>query len=84
MRVRERSMLPALRDGGYILVNRWAKRYSVGDMVVARHPASGMLIVKRVGKMAGGMLSLLGDNRAESEDCAVPEGLVLGKVLISV
>ncbi len=70
-RVKDRSMLPALDNGDYVVVSRLSYLFStpkMSDIVVLRHPKKNILIVKRVSKVRGNMLYVLGDNAAESYD----------------
>ncbi|WP_246060853.1 S24/S26 family peptidase [Nocardioides dongxiaopingii] len=63
VRVRGRSMLPALRPGDRLLVlGRRGPR--PGDVVVARFP-DGTAVVKRVAERRGSGWWLLSDNAAE-------------------
>ncbi|BFM08449.1 S24/S26 family peptidase [Halioxenophilus aromaticivorans] len=82
------SMLPSFRDGDYVLLWCWPKRFRVGQCVVVDHPDFG-IIIKRV-KQVNADLSLVlhGDNAKHStnserlgrlEKNAVV-GLVIGKV----
>jgi nickel-type superoxide dismutase maturation protease len=87
-RVKDKSMLPSLNDGDYIIVNRISYLLSSpkpGDMVVLRHPMNGMLIVKRLSHERNGMFYVMGDNLKESEDSRsfgyVSRPAIVGKVL---
>jgi nickel-type superoxide dismutase maturation protease len=78
-------MLPALRNGDWLVV-RWGARVRPGDVVVVRRPdRPGLLIVKRAVRREGAGWWVAGDNPAYSDDsrlfAAVPEDLVLGRVL---
>ncbi|REE28780.1 peptidase S24-like protein [Methanothermobacter defluvii] len=55
------SMYPTLKDGQDLIVLK-TDRYSVGDIVIARHPEYG-LIVKRVGKIEPERVYLMSDNK---------------------
>jgi nickel-type superoxide dismutase maturation protease len=87
-RVAERSMEPTLMEGDYILV--WAAqcRLAPRDMVVMKHPASGITLVKRVRLIEGARIYVEGDNGPESEDSrdfgAVEQSSILGKVIFKV
>ena len=79
------SMLPALRPGDWVVVDR-AARARAGEIVLAGDPRDGeRTMVKRVARrQPGGALWLLGDNRAASTDSralgAFQPDLLLGRV----
>lgn len=66
VRVEGPSMLPTLRPGDLLIVDRRAKPVP-GDVVVARHP-DGIQIVKRVRSVDRHGVWLAGDNQAMSTD----------------
>ncbi len=82
------SMVPTLRDGDLVVV-RYGARIRSGAVVVFRHPfQQDLRLVKRAdGRRPGGWW-LLSDNRPVDSDSrqfgAVPEELVLGRVLLRV
>jgi nickel-type superoxide dismutase maturation protease len=63
------SMLPALKDGDYVLINPSAD-YRAGDIVLAQHPfKQSIKIIKRVREITPeGRYFLVGDNAPESTD----------------
>ncbi len=81
-------MLPLLKEGEILLYNPRAYRHrspQIDDIVVARHPISGIEIVKRVRDVReDGRVDLRGDNIGPSEDSRhygpVDPGLILGRV----
>jgi nickel-type superoxide dismutase maturation protease len=82
-------MVPALRDGDFVLARRVrADRVRPGDVVVARHPrrADGLLVVKRAVRRTGGGWWLEGDNAFVTSDSrefgAVPDGLILARAVL--
>ncbi len=83
-KVTDESMMPQFKPGGYVIINRWFSWLAVGDVVVLRHPAREMLIIKRISKIDGNMITVLGDSTAFSEDSRqfgpVDRSLVVGKV----
>ncbi|MEZ4664596.1 MAG: nickel-type superoxide dismutase maturation protease [Caldilineaceae bacterium] len=88
-RVTGNSMLPLLRPGDLVLVNRHAyshKSPQPGDVVVARDPRQpSFKLIKRVDAvMQDGRCFLLSENPAEGTDSrtfgAVPPDHVLGQV----
>ncbi|RFS85141.1 S26 family signal peptidase [Actinomadura spongiicola] len=81
------SMAPGLWPGDWLLV-RVGVRPGVGDLVVARHPERGdVLIVKRATRRSGDGWWLESDNqsapgRRDSWDFgAVPDALIVGRVV---
>jgi nickel-type superoxide dismutase maturation protease len=80
------SMVPALYDGDQVLV-RYGAPIRSGAVVLFRHPLrQDLLVVKRAeGRRRGGWW-LLSDNQFVESDSreygAVPEELVLGRVLL--
>ncbi|MER5635704.1 nickel-type superoxide dismutase maturation protease [Kitasatospora sp. NPDC002227] len=80
------SMVPTLSDGDLVLV-RYGARIRPGAVVLARHPLrQDLLIVKRAAERRGRGWWLLSDNEFVESDSreygAVPEELVLGRVLL--
>ncbi len=86
VKVAERSMLPALRPGDWLLVRR-TRRIRPGQIVLARHPGQpAMLIVKRAARRVPDGWWLESDNPAAGavdsrRFGAVPAALIEGRVL---
>jgi nickel-type superoxide dismutase maturation protease len=86
VKVAERSMIPALQPGDWLMVRR-TRRIRPGQIVLARHPASpDMLIVKRAARRAEGGWWLESDNPGvgavdSRRFGAVPAALIEGRVL---
>ena len=80
------SMLPTLKDGEVVLVEKAAK-IEVGDIVVARHPVEQTSeLVKRVERInERGHYFLVGDNLEDSNDSrhfgAVTREYIKGKIV---
>jgi nickel-type superoxide dismutase maturation protease len=81
------SMEPSLRDGDWLLVDPDAYRQGSprrGDLVVARDPRDARrTLIKRVGEVDDGRLSLVGDHPAHASDAEtlglVDASAVLGR-----
>jgi nickel-type superoxide dismutase maturation protease len=89
LRVSGPSMVPALRDGDFVLARRARPgRVRPGDVVVVRHPgrADGLLLIKRAVRREGAGWWLLGDNEFVTSDSrefgAVPDPLVLARAVM--
>ncbi len=84
--VAERSMLPALRPGDWLIARR-TRRIRPGQVVLAWHPArAGLLLVKRAVRRADGGWWLESDNPAagavdSNRFGPVPEDMIVGRVL---
>ena len=79
-------MLPTLKDGEMVLVDRTAE-IAVGDIVVARHPVEQRSeLIKRIARInERGHYFLVGDNLEDSNDSrhfgAVTREYITGKVV---
>lgn len=76
-------MRPAIESGDRLLV--LALRARVGDVVALGDPRDGRTIVKRVARIDGDQLTVLGDNPASSTDSRtfgpVPRRSVVGRAV---
>jgi len=80
------SMNPTLLHGDQVLVRK-TKEFSVGDVVVARHPYKKELIIKRVAKIENDDILFVGDN-TDSTDSRhfgnVKRTAIIGKVIANI
>ena len=81
------SMAPRIVDSDYVVVNKLSYLFGVpreGDVVLAKHPNTGCLIVKRVSSVDADRYVLRGDNHRESSDSRgfgpVTRKMLIGKV----
>lgn len=65
-RITGTSMSPTFRPGQLVIGLRWWRRLRVGDVIVVHHEL--MEKIKRVERLEGNSVWLLGDNRAASTD----------------
>lgn len=81
-----RSMSPTLKPGQNILVNRLSK-VKPQDIVAAKDPRDGKILIKRVQKITNGKFYVLGDNPNESTDSRhfgwITKKDIIGKVIFS-
>ena len=63
------SMVPALKDGDYVMIDSYAE-LNIGDIVLAQHPfKQSVKIIKRIKEISPeGRYFLVGDNPSESSD----------------
>jgi nickel-type superoxide dismutase maturation protease len=81
-------MEPTLREGDQVIASPLPYllgRPSVGDLVVLRHPFENRFLVKRISRVDGPQISLMGDNKQLSTDSrdfgSVSADHIVGKVL---
>lgn len=82
------SMKPYLVEGEKVWINRLAYIFhapKIGDIVVVRHPAKKVLIIKRIKDINKDRYFVTGDNLNESTDSRhfgwIQKKQILGKVL---
>lgn len=84
------SMLPTLKSGQDVLCFNWAYIFSrpkIGDMVIVKSEKckAESEIIKRVQKVKGDKIYLIGDNRNESTDSrnfgVIDKSKIIGKVV---
>jgi nickel-type superoxide dismutase maturation protease len=83
------SMSPTLSDGQVVLVNRmsyWFANPQTDDIVAARDPRDGKVLIKRITKIERKRFFVQGDNKKVSTDSRVfgmiEQNDILGKVII--
>ena len=82
------SMLPALKPGDTVLVNKLAYLFSppkIGEIVILKDPRDKRIIIKRIEKIENGLYSVRGDNKKASTD-SLEYGMlkkknIIGKVI---
>lgn len=76
-------MLPVLPSGRLVAATAWYRAISPGDVVIFEH--EGIEKIKKVSKIMGGKLYVIGTNEAQSTDSRHFGGIsfehVLGKVI---
>ncbi len=82
-KIRERSMEPNFHEGDFVLVNRWAKDFSVGDVVVAHNKKENFIVVKRIKKISRGKFLLAGDSKKSAPAIWIEKRELLGKVIFA-
>lgn len=82
------SMEPTYSPGDTLFVSRILHKLfppKVGDVVVAKDPRDGRLLLKRIKRITQGLVTLKGDNPAKSTDSRhfghLPRKSIIGKVL---
>lgn len=85
--VENNSMLPTLKEGDVVLVDREFDLIEVGDIVIAKHPNEQVSeVIKRVERInEKGHHFLVGDNKNQSDDShkygAVAKDYITAKVV---
>ncbi len=69
-----------MKDGNFVLVNRWARKFSVGD-VVTSELQHGFVIVKRIRKVSGGKFLLAGDSQRSAKPVWIKKEMVKGRLV---
>jgi len=84
-RVKDLSMEPTIRHGNYVFVYRWARDHKEGNIIVLKHPVSGIHIIKRIDSMDNDRVFVTGDNKDSSEDSrhfgSVYKSNIVGRVI---
>jgi len=91
-RIEDRSMEPALKQNDYVIVNKFAYVFGKpkkNDIIVFKHPrGKKKFLIKRIHKINGNKLFVVGDNKTYSTDSrhfgAINKHLIIGKLLMHV
>lgn len=81
-RVRGHSMEPTIRTGSFVLVNTWARTYSMGDIIA--FTCDDKVYIKRVSKVSAGY-EVRGDQTNDSQDSRdfgiIDKARIIGKAI---
>lgn len=87
--VKEESMIPLLKSGDVIFVNRILylfKEPKIGDIVVFKSPKDRKYLVKRIAQTRNNKYYVLGKNKTKSIDSRkfgwISRGKIIGKVIL--
>lgn len=87
-KIADHSMEPTLKPGDYILANLWFIDVAENDIVVLKHPRKDLILVKRISRIDGRKVFLIGDNKKYSEDSRkfgpVTRGDIIAKMAYKV
>ena len=64
------SMMPTLQNSQEVLAKK-TTQYTVGDLVIVKHPRQSLLLIKRIFEIQDNKVFLLGDNAKESTDSKI-------------
>ncbi len=83
-KIRDHSMEPNFRERDFVLVNRWAWKFSVGNVVIAKHKKENFLVIKRIKKIAGKKVLLAGYAPQSVKPFWVNKKEIAGKVIFHI
>ena len=78
-KIRDKSMEPAFKENDFVLVNRWQRNFSAGDVVVTWH--KDLEIIKRIKKISAGKFLLAGDSKKSMKPVWISKKELRGKVI---
>lgn len=81
------SMEPTVREGDWLLVRQLRRLPRVGELVIAADPREpARLLVKRVARVAGDQVTVVGDRPDRSTDSrhfgALPASAIVGRPIL--
>lgn len=81
-KVEDKSMHPTLQNGDYLVVNKFSRKFSAGDIVVFRK--NGKFFVKRIKEIQNEKYFVDGDNTLYSKKFDISRKKIIGKVLFRI
>lgn len=82
------SMLPGLKNGDIILINRLSylfKKPKLNDIIAARDPRDNKILIKRITKIRANKYFIQGDNKKASTDShifgMIEKKNIIGKII---
>lgn len=86
-KVEGESMEPNIHRDRYVVASKYILRKPrKGDVVILRHPKTGMKLIKRISEIRDDEYYVLGDNLNHSEDARsfgpVREDMIIGRVIL--
>jgi len=83
-RISGNSMEPGIRDGDIVVTRPLKRAPRVGDRVVYREPAHGLLVAHRVNDVSTRGAVMAGDANPRPDPLPVENGLILGRIVIVI
>lgn len=88
-KIMDRSMEPSVKEGDYVIVNKFFSTLKERDVVVIRHPKNReKFLLKRINKVLGNKYLVSGDNKKYSRDSrhfgSINKDLIVGKLIMHI